>query len=898
MPRTPPADYLLRLADLSNIALIWTDRAGLVVWVNASFTKLTGYALAEIEGHTVGSVLQGPETDPVTVRVMRDAIASGRGFSVEVRNYDRTGLPYWSSVDAQPMHDASGEMLGYLAIKTDITLRRLEQDELRVSRERLRLAMAGAGIGIWDADLQTGQLHVNDRTVELLGAQHVPLPWTMEMHRAAMHPDDREKSQSAFQHLLAGASPMYEQEVRVRVPGGEWRWVLERGRVVERDAAGAPVRVTGTVLDIDDATRASERLTEATILAQSANRAKSEFIANMSHEIRTPLNAIIGMTDLLAATPLDAAQRDYVQTIGASNEALLGIVNDVLDFSRIDAGRLEVQSARFDPWQLLEGVLEQFTGQAFARGLTLGCVIARDVPHRAMGDAARIGQVMLNLVGNAVKFTERGSVMLRLSVAGDGALRFDVEDTGVGFDAAKFGELLEPFRQADGSVTRRFGGSGLGLAISQRLVTLMGGRLEADSVPGRGSRFRVELPLVTEGAPPLPATAGARVAVIGAPPETAKILDETVRALGGVLVPVDPRDEDSLLDAAGCGLVLVLEPDPAALLALLDRVRRSAPLRSARLAVLWSPMTELPFAQLGGTVSLLALPLLPSELIAVLEGRSVEEPRALEPKAAAAQPQATRGVVLVVEDNVANQKVARGFLNRLGWAVEIAQNGREAVDRVQRQRYDAILMDCQMPVMNGFVATERIRRFEGTERHTPIIAMTAGASTDDRARCFEAGMDDYIAKPVHQPTLEAALARWASPSGDVGHDLVDREVLGRLAGVPGEQGGDLIGELIDLFTSRAPGVAQIMRDEARQGRLDRVLREAHGLKGTALTLGATVVAERCRAIETEAREGRAERIPELVSEFDRAALDVLPQLRTARRWILDADAAATSPSTE
>jgi CheY-like chemotaxis protein/HPt (histidine-containing phosphotransfer) domain-containing protein len=427
------------------------------------------------------------------------------------------------------------------------------------------------------------------------------------------------------------------------------------------------------------------------------------------------------------------------------------------------------------------------------------------------------------------------------------------------------------------------------------LVRLMGGAIRATSVEGRGSTFHFSLPMPDVA--PVTAPAARRVALIGGDAATVSVVTEAIESLGGTVTVLVRSPTGSYEGAKGADLVLVSEADQAVLLATLNAVRALGVLR---VGVLWSPLMDLPLEQLAGEATLLSLPLLPSELLRAFEGEALVGVRAERPGVAAstidAAPSEAKGRVLVVEDNVANQKVARGYLHRLGWRVEVVANGREAVDRVQAEFFDAILMDCQMPIMNGFIATSRIRKLEGTTRHTPIIALTAGASTAERARCYEAGMDDFLTKPIREEALDAALTRWALHVGGVGQELVDRAVLSRLRGLPGEQGGDLIGELIDMLAGRVAGVALTMRNEARQRRFDVVTREAHGLKGLALTLGAVALADRCRAIEAAASAGEAEPVPSLVDAFEQSWLETLPQLRAARRWIL-ADDAATPPAT-
>ena len=672
--------------------------------------------------------------------------------------------------------------------------------------------------------------------------------------------------------------------------------------------------------------RVQTELARARDEAVRASKSKSDFLAVMSHEIRTPMNGVIGLTGLLLDGELSETQRHHAEGVRASGEALLGIINDILDFSKIEAGKLELESVDFDLAQAMEEVGGLVAESARAKGLELVVYSRPEVPTALRGDVGRLRQILLNLASNAVKFTDSGEVVIRAGLGGEApsgerVVHFEVVDTGIGIAPAAIPKLFDPFSQADASTTRRYGGTGLGLAICRRLAEAMGGAVGVDSRLGQGSTFWVRLPF-GEASEPVSATAqvrtcsldGTRMLVVDDNQTNRLVLTSQLRAWGIAADPAADASEGlALLRRAAAAtpydLVLVdmLMPgvDGLEMARVVGGDRRLA---GTRLLLISSVPVEGEVVTRAGFVAGLTKPVRLSHLYDALARAvtpAVREKDGVAPSSPTDAPR-SRGTVLIVEDHAINQEVAKGMVARLGYGSDVAADGIEALDALERRHYDAVLMDCHMPVMDGYDATAEIRRREAGRRHVPIFALTASALVEDRDKCIAAGMDDYLAKPVKQHELEAMLARWlwvadGAPEDAAGGssspartqavlDMEQFESLGELATASGDP--DFLTRLVDQYLVGARARLAELREAARRGDLAALEAAAHGLRGSSASMGAAALAAECEALEAAAGAGRMVgpgALDRLAAELQRAAAALRAHTSGLRDGIVEPD---------
>ena len=767
--------------------------------------------------------------------------------------------------------------------------------DLARTQERLGLALDGSNLALWDWDLRSGRVFLSDRWNVILGGTVRQSITTVERLAAITHPDDVPHVAMAVRQMVKGLIPKYHVEHRVRTHDGEWRWILSRGKVVERDVNGRAVRAIGTNSDITQRKREEDQLKLASNAAETANRSKSQFLANMSHEIRTPLNGVLGMTELLLDSGLTPDQRELAETVERSGEHLLQIINDILDFSKIEAGKLELEHIVFNVRTVVAEMLDLFAEAARRKGISLTCEIAADVPDHVTGDPVRLKQVLANLVSNAIKFTHDGKVSVAATVMSredlDVRLEFRVSDTGIGIPPDAQAHIFEAFSQADGSTTRRFGGTGLGLSIVRQLTRMMGGEVTLSSEPGRGSTFRVEI-VLDEALAPLDLSGrtqtAPRVLIVDPADEDRAALAQHLSRLG--VSAEDVRTGAEALEH------LRSSPAPCNLVLLERRLGDDDGLRVARmLRDHVEPERRPHIVLVSGTASAADRSMLAELDIEGWLGKPVRRealrkliestfPGALPSRAETIASDNFAGArVLLVEDNAVNQMVATTMLQAAGCIVEVAGNGREALERLERNCYQLVLMDCQMPEMDGYAATTEWRRRERANggSHRNIVALTANAMEGDRERCVAAGMDDYLAKPFRREQMLAMLRRYlraeesaaagpAVPATSATASDFDPKALADLRQI--ERGGapGLVVKVIETYIASARELVDSLTRSLASGNLKELHRAAHTLKSSSANVGAMALSDLAKQLEGAAAAQRTESAQALIERIEAA----------------------------
>jgi PAS domain S-box-containing protein len=858
-------EKLALVAQQTQYAVSITDPHGVLTWVNDGWTRITGYTYEESVGRKPTELIRGPGTDEEAAQQIHASLAEQKPMECEILNYRKDGEPYWVWTSITPLWNKDGEVTAYIAIESDISDRKSQQEKLAVSEFRLAEAQRLAHIGSSVYDVKTRSSEWSDETFRIYGLDPGEKTPTDDEYARLIHPEDYPSLEHQIEEAVNNGTP-FECDVRLQFKGSETRYVHIRAET-DRDETGKVSKILSTVHDVTDRRQVVEELIEAREAAMGASQMKSEFLANMSHEIRTPMNGVIGMAELLLGTGLDEEQRDYASTILDSADALMYIINDILDFSKIEAGKLAIECTEIDLRHIVEETGGLFAKKASDRSLELLLDIPYDFPVARFGDSTRIRQVLANLLSNALKFTESGEVIIRAEEnpgeTGGNWVRLSVADTGIGIPQERHSAIFDSFTQADGSTTRRYGGTGLGLAIVRQLAQLMGGSVGMESTEGVGSTFWVDLPLemqsisMDEQRPkPLDTLKGSRALIVDDNETNRRMLHKLLQNWG--LLPDLASGSQEALEMAKANTydILVLDcqmPDMDGI--ELAQIIRDEMLQKRAAVIMLSSVGEIVSTrdmQNAGISKCLSKPIRQSALYnALLEVLSLQEAQEPVHSNAGAEGGEFRAKVLLVEDNLINRKVASRMFERHGCSVDMAENGSLAVAASAEKNYDLIFMDLQMPVMDGFEATSAIRlREEGSGIHTPIIASTAHAMHGDREKCMEAGMDDYLTKPIKRDELVAILGRWCSATTENALDeVISRE---HLQEVTNDDDEEFFRELLQDFLNDAEDKLQELKTAVAESDRETVSRTAHSLKGMSRTIGGAKVAAAWEKVEKAA----------------------------------------------
>ncbi len=920
---------LSRAMEQSPASIVITDMNGTIEYVNARFVQVTGYTAEEAIGRNPRLLSSGQEPREKYAQLW-STITSGGEWRGEFLNRKKNGDLYWEFASISPIKNRDGVPKHYLAVKEDITDRKHAEAELQESARRLQSIIETVDEGITVSD-RSGHFEVFNSKMEAITGYTLREANSTEGFFSLLCPAARNPEQaSARLREIIATGESCELEMTICTRAGEEKALLVSTSVIRyknRDMVLSAYRdITGRKRAEREMAMYAQQLLKAKSQAEEqahelavareqalqASRLKSEFVANMSHEIRTPMNGVIGMTGLLLDTKLTREQREYTEIIRTSGDALLSIINDILDFSKIEAGKLTLEIIDFDMRAVVEESVDMLVQKAHEKDLELICYVNEGIPTAVHGDPGRLRQIIINLLGNAIKFTETGEVgveaLLERETEHDIDVRFMIRDTGIGISEEHRQRLFLSFSQADGSTTRKYGGTGLGLAISKQLVEMMGGSIGVQSQPGAGSEFWFTIRLQKQGKPgaivhPRSNLDNVRVLVVDDNRTNRTILSHIVGRWGMRSIAVEGGREalEALRTAASTG-----DPFTVALLdmqmpemdgASLARIIKSDP------AIAGVPLVLLTSLGHGngtmaesGISAMLTKPVKESALfdtLAVLLGTAEKGARAdgnasgssvTEEGFREGRPLSVR--ILVAEDNAINQKVALRMLDKLGCRADVVANGREAVEALKQMPYDLVLMDCNMPEMDGFDATAVIREREGEEKHTVIIAMTANALRGDRERVLAAGMDDYLAKPISQKELAILIRDWTTKIKGNGNGIHDEEWSG--GDVPGGRREEILdrqrlAELRELADGEDAGwlraLAQTYVHDAAQRIIEihkaartenaaAVARLAHALKGSSKNIGVMNVITACQQLQSLGESGTCAGVSGLLCELD------------------------------
>ena len=892
------------------------DSQGRFTFANRRFCSFIGKPLAEILGQTdfdLFPVELASKYHADDVRVMETL----ENLDITEEHQTPAGEKFFVHVVKTPLYDALGRVVGVQGIFWDVTQRQLTEEALAYERDLLRALLENIPDRIYFKDVNSRFLRCSASMIHRLGlsnASEVIGKTDFDFHPRELA---REFFEDEKRIIVTGQPLINKLERQFSWQGAEvWASVT---KVPIYSKSGAISGIIGISRDVTQLKQAELALKQARDAALESARVKSEFLANMSHEIRTPMNAITGMTGLLLDTRLNQEQRDYAETIRSSTDALLSVINDVLDFSKMEAGKLTFEVIDFELRECVEGTVEMLAEGAQKKDLELACWIDPDVPNLVRSDPGRIRQVLANLLSNAIKFTERGEVLVRVTKMSDFGTSADVkiavQDTGVGIAQDALSVIFDAFTQADGSTTRKFGGSGLGLTISRQLVRMMNGEIGVESVPGQGSTFWFKLPFQKQALcgnvqtiPDFPQLASRRVLVVDDTPTYRNILHEQLNRLKMVDFYAGSGTEAMNLlrghAAAGTPFDLTIIdteiPDTDGL-TLAQSIQGYPELNSLRVIMLTGLHRRLSTTvlQTTGIAACLVKPVRQSRLFDTLVDVLAPEssPRNAADERASSAPRSGLAFteikdvrVLIAEDNAVNQRLALRQLKKLGYYADAVSNGKEVLEALRQVPYDIILMDCQMPEMDGYEVSRAIRQQHSVSRPY-IIALTANALQGDRERCLQAGMNDYLTKPLQISDLESSLQRALLRVQPVGRPrsatalagTLDPAILASLRELSSPQSPDPLHELIELFLKDARVRLQKLALALEAKDWSALASTAHTLKGSANNLGARQLASLLSNLENCAKAANhtdsADILLSVRSEFQEVETALLAELQ-------------------
>ncbi len=773
-------DRVLSLFDVGEIVMFkWkNDPNWSVEYVSRSVNKVFGYERnLFLKSEVKYSSVIHPDDLNIVIKEVTESVISGKKFFTHrpYRIITKQGEIKWLLDSTRILRDDNGEVTHFLGYISDITYIKNSELEIEASRKLFQIAIEGNGDGLWDWNIAKNHVSFSKEWKAMFGFEDNEIGNDLSEWSKRVHKDDLATVQKDISDYLSGKSDKYINSHRVLCKNGNFIWVLDRGIAIEWDSSGKPTRMVGTHSDITESKKLEESLIKARDDAESANRAKSSFLANMSHEIRTPLNGIIGLIDLTLGTILNETQKDYLSKAKTSSKALLNILNDILDYSKVEAGKIELENNPFSIKKTVQTVCDLFQYQAEEKHLKLTCNINNDIPNNLKGDTLRLSQILNNLVGNAIKFTDYGKVELDVSINNklDNIieLKFEVKDSGIGIEQEKLQRLFQPFSQADNSHTRKYGGTGLGLVISQRLANLFGGKLSVKSEKGIGSNFYF----------------------------TAKF----------EILPMSTVDNSELNN---------------------------------------------------------------DDEVGSIEGIKV----------------------LLVEDNDINLIVASKNLQKFGVIYETAKNGAEATELIELKggdKFDLILMDIQMPIMDGYTATQHIRKLY-SKNLLPIIAMSAAVMKEDREEAFRVGMNDHISKPFKAIDLKKMIYKWSKKTNLINHIKQDKiktteflpkaEPIKRVIKLIDPKQGmeyllddeDLYYQLLDSFYKKYNLAHKYLKELFDNNKITDAKSYLHTIKGLSGQISAQALFNEVKYLESEVITGN---IPNL-SKFEQIITEVLDEI--------------------